>query len=171
MTDILTEQVMQLIRQVAGNYYRLIFVVGSAGAGKTTVLKEVAALSNVSVWNVNLELSRRMLELTERQRCIQTPQLLNEILDTANSELVILDNIEILFDPTLKQDPLRLLQAVARNKPLVVAWNGSSNGEHLEYAKPEHPEYKRYPIRDFFVVTTERNNRHDETSKSEGLTK
>jgi hypothetical protein len=59
--------------------------------------------------NVNLELSRRMLDLTERQRELRLPRLLMEIVNDAAGDVVLLDNIEILLDVSLKQDPLRLL--------------------------------------------------------------
>jgi hypothetical protein len=63
--------------------------------------------------------------------------------------------IEVLFDVSLKQDPLRLLQGLSRNKTVVAAWSGSIDGEHMVYATPDHSEYKRYPIRDSPVVNPE----------------
>jgi hypothetical protein len=42
----------------------------------------------------------------------------------AQAGLVLLDNIELLFDVHLKQDPLRLLQGLSRNKTVVATWNG-----------------------------------------------
>ena len=73
----------------------------------------------------------------------------------AQAGLVLLDNIEILFDVHLKQDPLRLLQGLSRNKTVVAAWNGSIVDGHMTYAVPDHPEYRRYPIRDFLVASPE----------------
>jgi len=96
-----------------------------------------------------------MLDLTERQRTLQLPRLLAEILTLSTTEVILLDNIEILFDVSLKQDPLRLLQGLSRNKTLVVAWSGSINKGHMIYATPDHPEYRRYPIQDFLIVKPE----------------
>ena len=127
-----------------------MLVVAPAGAGKTTALKEVRKRVGAPLVNINLNLSRRMLNLTERQRALQLPQLLREIInDAAPSDVVLLDNIEILFDVSLKQDPLRLLQGLSRNKTVVAAWNGSVDRNHIIYAAPHHPEYRRYRIRDF----------------------
>jgi len=105
--------------------------------------------------NVNLELSRRMLDLTERQRTLQLPRLLAEIVGASAADVVLLDNLEVLFDVSLKQDPLRLLQGLSRNQTVVAAWSGSTDGEHMIYATPDHPEYRRYPLRDFLVVNPE----------------
>lgn len=146
------DQVIQRINQAAELYYRLILVVAPAGKGKTRVLQEVHRRTGAPLFNVNLELSRRLLDLTARQRALKLPQLLSEIINTSQSQVVLLDNTEILFDLTLKQDPLRLLQGLSRNRTVVASWNGSLTNGYLSYAVPSHPEYRRYPVRDFLVV-------------------
>jgi len=155
MSGPIADQVMQKIKQAAGLYHRLILIVAPAGAGKTTALTFVKERIDARLVNVNMELSRRMLELTERQRALQLPRLLRAIVDEAASEVVLLDNLEILFDVSLKQDPLRLLQGLSRNKTVVAAWNGSIDKDHITYAVPDHHEYRRYPVRDFLVVAPE----------------
>jgi hypothetical protein len=110
-----------------------MLVVAPARAGKTTALRKVQERVGAPLINVNLDLSRRMLDLTERQRALQLPRLLREIINDAAGEVVLFDNIEILFDVSLKQDPLRLLQGLSRNKTVVAAWNGSIDGNHMVY--------------------------------------
>ena len=48
---------------------------------------------------------------------------------------------------------MRLLQGLSRNKTVVAAWNGSIVDGHMTYAVPDHPEYRRYPIRDYLVAS------------------
>lgn len=96
-----------------------------------------------------------MLELTERQRALQLPRLLREIVSNNGNEMILLDNIEVIFDVGLKQDPLRLLQGLSRNRTVVAAWNGTAVEKSLIYATPAHPEYRRYPMRDFVVASPE----------------
>jgi len=150
----LADQILRKIDDVDSLYYRLILMVGPAGSGKTSALQELSARTFAPLVNVNLELSHRMLFLTERQRTLQAPKLFGEIVSEAAGELVLLDNIEILFDARLKQDPLRLLQGLSRNKTVVASWHGSVVDGHLTYAVPDHPEYRRYPIHDFLVVSS-----------------
>lgn len=139
--------------EVAARYHRLVLLVGPAGSGKTSVLQEVARQTGAPLVNLNLELSRRMLHLTKRQRSLELGKLLEEMLPKAKTkELVLLDNIELLFDPELKQDPFRLLQRLSRNKTVVAAWNGRLEGNRLIYALPGHPEYRRYGAGDLNVV-------------------
>jgi len=155
MAEPLADRVIRRIDQAAELYHRLIVLVAPAGAGKTAALQDVHERTAAPLINVNLELSRRMLDLTERQRALQLPRLLAEIVGASAADVVLLDNVEVLFDVSLKQDPLRLLQGLSRNKTVVAAWSGSIDGEHMVYATPDHPEYKRYPLRDFLVVNPE----------------
>ena len=155
MAEPLADRVIRRIGQAAELYHRLVMLVAPAGAGKTAALQDVHERTMAPLVNVNLELSRRMLDLTERQRALQLPRLLAEIVGISAADVVLLDNVEVLFDVSLKQDPLRLLQGLSRNKTVVAAWSGSIDGEHMVYATPDHPEYKRYPLRDFLVVNPE----------------
>jgi ABC-type hemin transport system ATPase subunit len=155
MVEPLADQILRKVKQTTELYHRLILVVAPAGSGKTAALKHVQDSTGAQLINVNLELSRRMLDLTERQRILQLPRLLGEIIGDHNAEIILLDNIEIIFDLGLRQDPLRLLQGISRNKTVVAAWNGTIVEEFLTYAAPDHAEYRRYPIRDLLIVTPE----------------
>jgi hypothetical protein len=146
---------MRRIGQAAELYHRLVILVAPCGAGKTAALQDVHERTSAPLINVNLELTRRMLDLTERQRALQLPRLLSEIVGQSASDVVLLDNIEVLFDMSLKQDPLRLLQGLSRNRTVVVAWSGSIDGANVIYATPDHPEYRRYPIGDLLAVSSE----------------
>ena len=152
MAEPLADQILQKVNQAAELYYRLILVVAPAGAGKTAALQEVRDRTGARLVNVNLELSRRMLALTERRRALQLPGLLRKIVANDGDEAILLDNIEVIFDVALEQDPLRLLQGLSRNKTVVAAWNGAIVEDSLIYAAPAHPEYRCYPMRDFLVA-------------------
>lgn len=154
MTDVLADQIIAKINQANELYHRLVLIVAPSGSGKTAALQEVARRMDLQRINVNLELSRCLLELTERQRSLQVPRLLGDIA-TKHGEVILLDNIELLFDVSLMLDPLRLLQSIARNQTVVAAWNGSVDKTFLTYAAPDHPEYHHYPARDLLVASPE----------------
>ena len=58
------ETILAHVEAAGDLYHRLILVVAPSGAGKTATLRAVAARTSVPVLNLNLELSRRLLELT-----------------------------------------------------------------------------------------------------------
>ena len=80
MPEPLADQIIRKIKQAAELYHRLMLVVAPAGAGKTTALQDVRDRTGAPLININLELSCRMLELTERQRTLQLPRLFREIV-------------------------------------------------------------------------------------------
>lgn len=152
MTNQLVERVLQSLGEAAKNYHRLVVLVAPSGAGKTSVFQEVGRRAGVPVVNLNLAPSKAMLELTERQRILQLPQLVKDVIEAQPGSLCLLDNIEMLFAPTLQHDPLKLLLALSRNKTVAVAWNGAISEDYLVYAEPGHSEYQRYLVKDFLVV-------------------
>ncbi len=152
MAETLSQQVANRLEQAVVLYYRLVLVVGPAGTGKTAALREVSQAKGFPLLNVNLELSRRLLQLAEKQRALRCAQIQGEIVDQADDQTVLLDNLEMIFDPSLRQDPLRLLQRLSRNRTVVATWNGEIEGGYLTYATPGHPEYRRYPVSDLLVL-------------------
>ncbi|MBN1933043.1 MAG: BREX-3 system P-loop-containing protein BrxF [Anaerolineae bacterium] len=141
-----------LLPVVTRQYYHLVLIVGAAGVGKTPLLKTVCRRQNLPYLNVNLTLSERMLNLTSKERPLRARRLLAEILDEQPGDVVALDNIELLFDPALRQDPLACLQGLSRNKTLIAAWSGTYIKNTLTYAEPGHPEYHRYDHPDAAIV-------------------
>lgn len=134
-------QLEQAIEQAASQYFRLVILAGAPGSGKTAALQAVAKKLGCQLVNVNLELSKRMLELTRTQRVRQVERLLKEIIAAQAGDVVLLDNLEILFDTGLEVEPLRLLQVSSRNRTIVATWNGSYRDGTLTYAEPGHPEF------------------------------
>ncbi len=152
MASFIKIKVMDSLRAAGELYYQLVLLVGENGTGKTAVLQELATEFGVSVNNLNLDLSVQMLELTARQRIQRLPSLLDQVV-RSTQPVIILDNIEILFDKSLAVDPLRLLQGVARNHLVLAAWNGNTDGKTLVYADPDHLEYRKYDAPDALIVS------------------
>ena len=151
MVGIIQDKIKQSIKASDALYHRLVLLVGETGSGKTGALQDVASELGTSVVNLNLVLSSELLELTARQRTLRLPEILGQIADKASSP-VIMDNIEILFDRDLKQDPLRLLQGISRNRTVVASWNGKYIAGRLSYAETGHPEYRSYDLIDALIV-------------------
>ena len=152
MTDQFLEEILAKLKQMDVNYYRLLLVVGPSGSGKTQLLQELSHTISAPKVNVNLELSRRLLELSGKERALQASEHLGAIFDEMDDNVVLLDNIELLFAHELELDPLRLLQNLSRQRTIVATWNGTVKENHLTYAEPGHHEYHRYPVRDFLCV-------------------
>ena len=153
MAEPIAQRLAKAASHVDGMYNRLVLLVAPSGFGKTQAIREFCESSGVPLVNVNLELSLRMLEMTKRQRSLRLPKLFSEVLHEGDGDTIGLDNLEILFDRSLQQDPLRLLQGASRNRTLVATWNGQVSGGKLTYADIGHPEYRSYELDGVQVVS------------------
>lgn len=145
----------QHLPALVSRYYRLLLLVGPPRSGKTTALRRLAEERGCTLVNVNLRLSERLLEFTSQRRPHEVQRLLDEVVGKQRSGTLLLDNAEMLFNPALQLDPLRLLQLLSRNRSVVTSWAGSYDGERLTYAVPGHEEFKRYLTPDAVIVSTE----------------
>ena len=151
MAEPIQDKIKRSLHAAEGLYHRLVLLVGETGSGKTSVLRDVAEDFGTSVVNINLALSSELLELTSKQRALRLQGILYQIADKTQLPLV-LDNLEILFDKDLQQDPMRLLQGISRNRAVVASWNGTFVGGRLVYAETGHPEYRSYDSIDALIV-------------------
>lgn len=101
--------------------------------------------------NLSLALSQRLLDTPSRQVALAASQALGDLL--AGDGPLLVDHIELLFDPLLQIDPLRALKLASRRRRLLVVWPGRlDDGGALTYAEPGHPEYRRHDPADLADV-------------------
>ena len=162
------EKIKQSLRTAEGLYHRLVLLVGESGSGKTQLLREFSGEIGSEVININLLLSAELLGLSEKQRMLHLSEILDKIVDT-KQVTVVLDNIEILFDQRLKQDPLKLLQLMSRNRSVIAAWNGKIEQGRLVYAETGHSEYRQYDGRELLFVAMDGTATLEGAHKNEGV--
>lgn len=94
---------------------------------------------------VGAELGAKLAALPQRRRQLQTTSILRVLADqNAKDNLLLMDNIELLFDRTLQLDPLDLLKQHARVRRVVAVWPGQLTEGRLTYATTGHPEHQDY---------------------------
>jgi hypothetical protein len=153
MTQIPFPHLLDTIRATAGAYYKLTIVAGSSGAGKTHLLKQVATQLDLPIINLSLLLSQRLLSQNRRQRALNAEDVATEVIDENYKSSLCLDDTELLFDSTLRLNPLVFLQDVSRNRLIVATWNGVLAGGELRFGHTSHPDFFRQPVKGFPVVS------------------
>jgi predicted AAA+ superfamily ATPase len=144
------QAIKEAISRAPAMYSRLILLVGPSRSGKTSALKDISYEYGEEILNVNLEMSKALLEIPIQRRVSKVhyifQDLIKNFLDRRNPQtaIILLDNLEILFDKDLKQDPLMLLQGISRNITIVASWNGIWADKRLSFAISGHPEYRCY---------------------------
>ncbi len=149
----LASQIQDVLPRTRDAYYKLILAVGPARTGKTAALTELAAQHSWPRLNVNLCLSERLLELTHRQRAIRVAGILDDMVRAENSDVVLLDNIELLFADGAGAGPASA--ACSRCLGTERSWprgRAASTERALTYAEPGHPEARRYQTPQAVIV-------------------
>lgn len=139
------EKLERLATEVAALHSKLILLVGPPRAGKTALLVAFGKRVEAEPLNVGSELGRRLAVIPQKQRHLQAGTELRELADEhAKCDLLLMDNIELLFDTSLRLNPLDLLKRHARSKRVVAVWPGELRDGRLAYANMGHSEHRDY---------------------------
>ena len=142
----------RLIGEIGELNSKLILLVGANRSGKTKLLRELGEKINIEPLNVGVVLGRRLAATPHNKRSFSAGELLREIADRERTDdPLLLDNLELLFEPGLQINPLDLVRRLAHAKRVVAVWPGELRGDRLVYADMSHPEH-RYYSRDGAVV-------------------
>jgi hypothetical protein len=142
----------RLIGEIGELNSKLILLVGPSRSGKTKLLRELGEKINIEPLNVGLVLGRRLAATPHNKRGFSAGELLREIADRERTDdPLLLDNLELLFEPGLQINPLDLVRRLAHAKRVVAVWPGELRGDRLVYADMSHPEHRDYS-RDGAVV-------------------
>lgn len=141
----------KIVNELSSLQSKLVLLIGPPHSGKTALLQILATSRGGTPLNVGAELGGRLRGMPQRQRHLQTTTILRELADQhAPRDLLLLDNIELLFDRSLQLDPLDLLKRHAHAKRVVAVWPGVLQGDtrtgRLTYADMGHPEHQDYSI-------------------------
>jgi ABC-type uncharacterized transport system ATPase component len=150
--DYILDLVLGGIGDVQAKYHRLVLLVGPTGSAKTSTLYAIHSRTNAPIHNIGIDMPALMLEMSEKERATRLSRLLVEAVDSTASDIVLLDNIELLFEPKLKANPLELLKTLSKTRTVVAAWPGRVEGNLLTYARLGHPEHRRYDVDDLLIV-------------------
>jgi len=137
----------RIVDDIASLNSKLVLLVGQPRSGKTDLLARLSERRNVQVLHVGAALGRPLLAIPSTRRHLLAPDLLKQLADEAASHgLLLLDNIEVLFDSALRLSPLDLLRRQAHARRVVAVWPGELRDGRLFYASAGHPEHQDYGV-------------------------
>lgn len=148
------EKLERLVDEVGALQSKLVLLIGAPNVGKTALLYSLAKSKGAKPLNTGALLGARLAGIPQRQRHLQTTLMLRELADQHTSgDILLMDNIEILFDRSLQLDPLELLKRHAHSRRVVAVWPGQLQGDattgRLTYADIGHPEHQDYSLAGF----------------------
>lgn len=137
----LAPSVDQVFAIVGGNFNQLGLVVG---LNPTQVLETSRKHQNELHWpelRMNQALAEVLRDIPSARRGSVAEDWARRTMGTYAPGPVLCTEIELLFKPSLKLDPLRLFEHASNSCRLVLAWPGGYDGSTLTYAVPEHRHY------------------------------
>jgi len=141
------ERLHRLVTDVASLHSKLILLLGATPSRNSAVLRELGARLGAGVLNVGAELGIRLASLPQKQRPLDVISELRDLADEhAKGDLLLLDHLELLFDPSLQLDPLNVLKRHAHARSVVAVWPGQLRDGRLTYAEIGHPEFRDYGL-------------------------
>lgn len=135
----LIDRLQKEIDQIRGQRHQLLII--PEHIGNHVDLKGALKQLNIPLLNLNLLLSSQLKDLPPSKRPLAVGPALHQEMGKVASKIVGLEKIEYLFDPELKQDPLRLLSSLSSNKVIILLWPGEVKGKRLSYATRNHPDF------------------------------
>ena len=82
----LAQEIIDALKQSERSYYRMVLLVGEPGSGKTQILQSIAEQTKTTVTNLNLELSKALLELSPKEQMLSAAEAFDEILISEQCE-------------------------------------------------------------------------------------
>lgn len=115
---------------------------------------DIAALSRVAAqieehygWprlSVGSRLSQELLPVLPKHRPRSTQRIMQDLVGSFAPGPILWVDVDLLFEPSLALDPLKLMKDCSRQTPAVVMWPGAYENRALSYAVPEHAHYRTW---------------------------
>lgn len=141
------DKLVRIVEDISGLNSKLVLLVGPPRSGKSNLLGQLSARKQSRVLNVGAAVGRELLTVPSTRRHLHVADLLNSFADEFVSDgLLLMDNIELLFDRTLQLSPLDLLKRHAHVRRVVAVWPGDMREDRLSYATTGHPEHQDYGV-------------------------
>ena len=93
--------------------------------------------------------------MVPKLRAQEAPKLIVAALETLKPEVVVLDDMQVLFAPVLQVDPLHLLRQLSRKFSVVAAWPGEFDGNWLKVSASGQAEPKNYDAKGLTIIQIE----------------
>lgn len=137
------EQLQRLLTDAAQLNSKLILLAAGTTEEKAALLGALQESLRATPLHLGVSLAGALAELPQRERHLQTGNLLREIAQShAPTGPLLMEGVELLFDASLKANALDLLKRQSLARPVVAIWPGEWRNGRLTYAELGNPEYQ-----------------------------
>ena len=121
---------------------RILFIVGGPGSGKSKLIRELAEQDGWKYIEAKELIDDEFLEIARDLRPDMAKDVMCKALKACGSDVILLDNVNVLFAPILNLKPIELLKTVSAMYPIVVGWRG----DNLFLEHNNNPNYFSFKV-------------------------
>lgn len=156
MNIVKKERLLKAIKSASNDHFKLIIISGGFKSGKTHLLKKLAIDFEYLYLNLNLLLSKKLLQINEDSYVTQSQDVIKEIFDDLNDKIILVDNIELLFSKEVASlNPVEVFKNLARDKLIIMSLPGKLKGDKIEYSTLDRIDYKLMDVSGLTVIHME----------------
>lgn len=140
----LTEKVTEIqadVSRASGEHFRLVWVAGGTALERSALLRVLAEVEDGALIDVGKKLSTALIEIPVPLRTASVAECFAACMGESPSAVTCLDHLEILFEPSLRLNPVSLVQGASRRNVLVAAWPGLAETGRLTFGSIDHPAH------------------------------
>ncbi|GAB6615158.1 hypothetical protein ABE55_07705 [Bacillus thuringiensis] len=150
------EKLLKAIKGASNDHFKLIVISGRFKTGKTSLMKRIANDFNYMYLNLNLIMSKRLLQIKEEAYVTQSQDIIKGIFDEIDDKILFVDNIELLFSKEVASlNPVEVFKNLARDKVIILSLPGRVKGDRIEYSTIDRNDYKLMDVFGLTVINME----------------
>lgn len=138
-------ELASLANAACSAHYRLVWLVGASAGDRSVLLRVFSNSEEGTLLDIGQAMSKALLEIPASLRPASVEECFSDLLDTAESRLVCLDRLEILFEPSLRLDPVELVKGASRHQTIIASWPGRKEGRSFVFGPEGHPAHFLIP--------------------------
>lgn len=129
------------LARARSEHYRLVWLVGGTDSERSSILRALAEAEDGVFVEVGKKLSEALIEVPAPLRTASVEECFSACFGEPLPAVTCLDHLEILFEPSLRINPITLVKGASRHAVIVSAWPGMTKDGQLTFGSPDHPAY------------------------------
>lgn len=109
-------------------------------------------IKDLRIINLGLDLSLVLKEHPVESRNSKVIDELNNIFARAQTEHILVKNLDMLFNPEYKLNILKYFINLSRNRLIFLEWPGKLKNRELEYSEINYSDYQKYNIDNYKIA-------------------
>ena len=140
------DRIYSSVEAVRNAHFSLVWLAGGISAERSLLLSGVAERLKCPHLRVGRQLSAALLDLSPRLRAVSAEDSVQDLLLATEADMICLDHLDILFDPSLRLNAVDMIQNASRRFVLVASWPGTIHRKSLSFGPEDHPAHLRISL-------------------------